>query len=65
MERKENVFGLIGDDSENQQATKLIKKSCNEFIKSIHNIKQQFPEVGIGDTATDEAIVDYIYHKLH
>ena len=60
-----NIFSLIGSHKDNVKASKEIKKAIKLFVLRINDIRTCYPEVGIGDTATDEAIVDKIYKEMH
>ncbi len=46
-------------------ATARINKLIEEFKKGYDQIKKTFSHVGVGDTATDEAILEKLYQTIH
>ncbi|MEE8114252.1 MAG: hypothetical protein V3T23_07840 [Nitrososphaerales archaeon] len=59
-------FELLGDDdAETRRVDALIAKSLEQCAVRIGKIAKRYPDVGIGDTATDEAIASRFYSELH
>lgn len=46
-------------------AAREIDEAIQIFANRIREIKRKYPGVGIGDTATDEAITTDIYQRIH
>jgi len=62
----DNKYELLDDDARNNvAATKKIDKAIEQFTKRLVQISKQYPDVGMGDTATDEAIVSEVYSEIH
>lgn len=47
------------------EVEKKIDSLIVEFKEKLKKIEKEFPEAGIGDTATDEAIVSILYRVIH
>jgi len=62
---RENVFELFMDIPDYEDAAKELANIVFEFVEKYKAIKKKYPNVGLGDTATDEAIVDVIYDLIH
>jgi len=61
-----NKYALIDENKKNnQKAEDLINQAIRDFIENMRRIKVQFPNVGIGDTETDESIIQEVYDQLH
>lgn len=61
-----NKYSLIDDTIENNiNAQKELDNVIKNTIEEIKKINKKYPYVGIGDTATDEAIAEEFYNKLH
>ena len=63
-EIKTNPFGLY-DKSERDEATKKLDKAISLFGEMYRQIREAHPDVGIGDTETDELISDEVYSEIH
>lgn len=66
----QNRYSLLGrEDKARAQSVERAELELNELVQNIASsydeIKKKHPRIGIGDTATDEAIVRQIYHALH
>jgi len=59
-----NHFALY-DKTDRDEATKKIDKAIKLFCKRITQIRTEHPEVGMGDTETDECITDVLYSEMH
>lgn len=47
------------------KATRALLKAIEKFRREVRSIDNKYPKSGIGDTATDEAIVNYVYSEIH
>jgi hypothetical protein len=63
-EIKTNPFGLY-DKSDRDEATKKLDKAISLFGEMYRQIREAHPDVGIGDTETDELISDEVYSEIH
>jgi hypothetical protein len=63
-EIKKNPFGLY-DKSDKDEATKKLDKAISLFGEMYRQIREAHPDVGIGDTETDELISDEVYSEIH
>tara|TARA_B100001250_G_C19612694_1_gene705703 strand:+ start:398 stop:622 length:225 start_codon:yes stop_codon:yes gene_type:complete len=63
-EIKKNPFGLY-DRSDKDEATKKLDKAISLFGEMYRAIREAHPDVGIGDTETDELISDEVYSEIH
>ena len=69
----DNKYGLLNYDqdsdnpdmSKTQEVTKAIDNLIKEFVVKYNRLAKKYPDSGIGDTATDEIVVDNIYGPLH
>lgn len=52
-------------ESRARKVDKMIHTALANCVARIHEIAKQHPDAGIGDTATDEAIAEQFYSKLH
>jgi len=59
-----NIFVLY-DRVDRDEATQKIDKLISKFGKEYRKIRDEHPDVGIGDTQTDEAITDEVYSEIH
>lgn len=48
-----------------REATTELKSAIEKFNTEYQRIKNSYPNIGIGDTATDEAIADEVYSRIH
>lgn len=65
-----NRYALLGRDEEAKvKSIEQAEAELNELVRSVvvsyDGIKGKHPDIGIGDTATDEAIAHQIYHAIH
>lgn len=58
----ENIYELLGNID---VVTKGIEKLELAFNKGLRKLEKKYPDAGIGDTATDEAIVSSLYSLIH
>ena len=63
-EIKKNPFALY-DNPDRDEATKKLDKAISLFGEMYRQIKEAHPDVGIGDTETDEMISDEVYSEIH
>ena len=63
-EIKNNPFALY-DKSDRDEATKKLDKAISLFGEMYRQIREAHPDVGIGDTETDELISDEVYSEIH
>ena len=56
-------FALL--NKEWQRTEREIMELIKQFCYGIEQIKDRYPDAGIGDTETDELIVDEIYNQIH
>lgn len=64
--QKDNVYELLSkDEDKNELCEKMIDKAIDEFVDRMKVLHKKFPKCGLGDTATDEAIVGAIYREIH
>tara|TARA_Y100001970_G_C14228871_1_gene857376 strand:- start:2216 stop:2440 length:225 start_codon:yes stop_codon:yes gene_type:complete len=63
-EIKKNPFALY-DKSDRDEATKKLDKAISLFGEMYRQIREAHPDVGIGDTETDEMISDEVYSEIH
>ena len=63
-EIKKNPFALY-DKTDRDEATKKLDKAISLFGEMYRQIKEAHPDVGIGDTETDEMISDEVYSEIH
>ena len=63
-EIKKNPFALY-DKSDRDEATKKLDKAISLFGEMYRQIREAHPDVGIGDTETDELISDEVYSEIH
>ena len=63
-EIKTNPFSLY-DRSDRDEATKKLDKAISLFGEMYRQIREAHPDVGIGDTETDEMISDEVYSEIH
>jgi hypothetical protein len=63
-ELDKNPFALY-DKSDRDEATKKLDKAISLFGEMYRQIKEAHPDVGIGDTETDEMISDEVYSEIH
>tara|TARA_B100000131_G_scaffold197391_2_gene189722 strand:+ start:567 stop:791 length:225 start_codon:yes stop_codon:yes gene_type:complete len=61
---KKNPFALY-DKSDRDEATKKLDKAISLFGEMYRQIREAHPDVGIGDTETDEMISDEVYSEIH
>ena len=63
-ELDKNPFALY-DKSDRDEATKKLDKAISLFGEMYRQIREAHPDVGIGDTETDELISDEVYSDIH
>ena len=56
-------FALL--NREWQRTEREIMELIRQFSFELDQIKNRYPDAGIGDTETDELIVDEIYNQIH
>lgn len=62
----EEDYALLSDNpKENEDCRKEIAKLNKEYAKKLKAIEKQYPNCGIGDTQTDELIVNDLYSRIH
>lgn len=57
-------FALLKSE-EYYKAQDALEKAVIEFAKQVKSISKKYPNVGIGDTATNEAICDKVYKAIN
>ena len=63
---QENTYSLLsGNLDEIINATSAIREVLTIATKKIEDIKTKYPNVGIGDTETNENITEDFYDMLH
>lgn len=62
---KENPFALFEGKEKWKEATKALHIAIENFDETYKEIKKKYPDVGIGDTMTDEQIAAVLYGKIH
>lgn len=70
MERTEginhNIYALLCEKPQNiVDATEDINIILRKAVADIFVLDKKYPDAGIGDTATDEAIANQFYSILH
>ena len=50
---------------EAEKAQKEIENAIVQFKKAFERIKKKYPKVGMGDTASDEAVSNEVWKALH
>ncbi len=55
-------YALLADEEPVEQ---LLDSAIESFVRVVLAIRQTYPQAGIGDTATDEAIIQEAYGFLH
>ena len=56
-------FALL--NKEWQRTEREIMELIKQFSSRLKQIKNRYPDSGIGDTETDELIVEEIYNQIH
>jgi len=56
-------FALL--NKEWQRTEKEIMELIRQFSSGLKQIKNRYPDAGIGDTETDELIIEEIYNQIH
>ena len=56
-------FALL--NKEWQRTEKEIMDLIRQFSSGLRQIKNRYPDSGIGDTETDELIIEEIYSQIH
>lgn len=64
IRRKKMNFALLKSLSY-YEAQRLLEDAVHKFAKEVKSIAKKYPSVGIGDTATDEAITSEVYKLIH
>ena len=59
------LYTIEGKEKEQSQATEKIDKAIDLFGEMIRQITIANPDLGIGDTETDELITDDVYSEIH
>lgn len=73
---EENTFGLLLEDDNTEKgikkgvanikaAEKAIVTLIKNFNTGLKKIEKKYPDVGIGDTVTDEEITTVLYEHIH
>jgi len=73
---EENTFGLLLEDDNTEKgikkgvanikaAEKAIVTLIKNFNTGLKKIEKKYPDVGIGDTVTDEEITTVLYDHIH
>jgi len=57
-------FAFIGSEKDNKECAKIVDHILKATADKI-NLLEEVYKVGIGDTATDEAIAEEFYYVLH
>lgn len=57
-------FALLKQE-EYYEAQSELEEAVIGFAKRVISISKKYPKVGIGDTATDEAICEEVYEAIH
>jgi hypothetical protein len=70
MERTEginhNIYALLCESPQDiVDATEDINTILKKAVEDLKGLDKKYPDAGIGDTATDEAITDQFYSILH
>lgn len=61
-----HYYALLHDDpAVNDKAGEAITNALRKCADEIKKIEKKYPNVGIGDTATDEEIADVFYGMIH
>ena len=60
-----NDYQLLGSKKDNKAATKELDTALTECAAKIKAIAEKYPECGIGDTSTDDEILDVLYSMIH
>lgn len=60
-----NKFNLYGTAEQQHEVNKRIDQAIDEFVDEIKKIRSENPEVGIGDTHTDENISEEVFRRIH
>lgn len=63
------VIGAMMDDKVEAQLDALVDKLANDnkrgsFVRAVHSLAEEYPDVGLGDTATDECIVAAVERRM-
>ena len=70
MERTEginhNIYALLCEKPKNiVKVTNKIDTILRKAVEDLNKLNNKYPDAGIGDTATDEAIANQFYSILH
>ena len=66
MSNYEDRYELVSDDDNVNQAVETkINILIEQFANALQQLAKQYPDAGIGDTATDEAIANELYSAIH
>ena len=61
-----NTYYLLGDNlALKNECTREITELIKDFAKNLKKLEKKYPTLGIGDTQTDEGIVEEIYNEIH
>lgn len=58
-------FALFKDKEDYKDAQTALEFAVRDFSHVVEEITRLYPSVGIGDTATDEAICNEVYKLIH
>lgn len=58
-------YELYSDVKGSKAARAALGKLISRFSKDYKALSKKYPDVGLGDTETDEAIVEEIYERIH
>ncbi len=58
-------YAFVGSDEEVMFAGQALDVAVLNFVEAVAEIRDGYPAVGLGDTTTDEAIIGYVYSKIH
>lgn len=71
--KKRNKYALLNYDmdsenvdlTERNEVEKKIDDLIDQFRVGYHKLEKEYPNAGIGDTATDEAVAHEFYQVIH
>jgi len=62
---EEMEFYLYDDEEGYLEAQAELEQAVRAFASQVAQIADKYPDVGLGDTSTDEAIVQRVYELIH
>ena len=61
-----NIYALLCEKPKNiVKVTNKIDTILRKAVEDLNKLNKKYPDAGIGDTATDEAIANQFYSILH